>query len=176
MKWLDWWTSREQWILFMLASAQFLIVSPNNPHWQTDGGYRPDVQTLRTAWTAGLTHLWSEAQNPAEDQSLAGLWSLLEPILLHTFNDGWDDGTECILSKPAGNTKLEGVIGEPDSCAALHRDLKRLDKWAYSILSCIRNCCQQAEGGDSPCLFSTGETKLGITCPVQDFLVRETQT
>ncbi|KAK4832100.1 hypothetical protein QYF61_020727 [Mycteria americana] len=44
------------------------------------------------------------------------------------FINNLDDGTECILSKFADDTKLGGVAGRPRECADIWRDLDRLEK------------------------------------------------
>ncbi|GAB0206053.1 mitochondrial enolase superfamily member 1 [Grus japonensis] len=56
--------------------------------------------------------------------------SILDPILFKTFINDLDDGTEYILGKFVSNTKLRGVSDAPYGCAAIKRDLDRVEKWA----------------------------------------------
>ena len=55
---------------------------------------------------------------------------VLGPILLNTLINDLDDGTECILSKFADDTELNGVVNTSDGCAGIQRDLTKLEKSA----------------------------------------------
>ncbi|GAB0206125.1 mitochondrial enolase superfamily member 1 [Grus japonensis] len=54
--------------------------------------------------------------------------SILGPVLLYIFFNDLDYEAECTLSTSADDMELGGVADTPEGCAAIQKDLERLEK------------------------------------------------
>lgn len=52
------------------------------------------------------------------------------PVLFNVFIKNWDYRAKCTLNKFANDKQLGGVTDMREHCAAIRRDLRRLEKWA----------------------------------------------
>lgn len=73
--------------------------------------------------------------------------SILEPKRLTIFINDPDNGIDCTLGRFVDDPKMGGVIDALVGCAAILRDLNRLEKWA-SRQQAGKQLCR--EGSSSP--------------------------
>ena len=88
--------------------------------------------------------------------------SVLGPVLVSLLISDLDEGTECPLGRFADDTELGAGADTPAGCAAIQRDLDRLESWVgRNLMKFSRGKCRVLHlGRDNP----TQQHRLGLTC------------
>ncbi|KAJ7417273.1 rna-directed dna polymerase from mobile element jockey-like [Willisornis vidua] len=76
-----------------------------------------------------LASVFTDGTSPQESLTQETRVFILGPVLYNLFNRDLDEGTET-FSESSMMMKLSQVPGTPEVCAALQKDLNRLEKWA----------------------------------------------
>ncbi|KAK4810876.1 hypothetical protein QYF61_013284 [Mycteria americana] len=88
----------------------------------------PNVYLKTVRWIEKWMNGWAQRVVIIGIKSSWRPGSILGPVLFNTFINDLDDGAECTPSQVA-DSKPGGVADTPESCAAIQRDLNRLEKW-----------------------------------------------
>lgn len=70
----------------------------------------------------------SSTRSSWKQSQLVYSWSLLRPLLLDIFINNLDNGKKQTLSRFVDDKKFRGMVYTPGGCAAIQRDLDKLEK------------------------------------------------
>lgn len=128
LQWEVWWMKGEHWLLFISALVELLTV----PHIiMLDKLLKCGLDKCMVTWTENwlgwviISSVKPSRRPPTNDVPQSWYWILYCLKLLLVF---WVMGHRNVVCKFADDTKLGEVIYIPEDCAAILRDVDRVEK------------------------------------------------